>query len=143
LERASSEISRIARELGMESSLGLERLRARWDSLFSGALPAHASPLSLRKGELLVAVDSPAWLQELNFMKARMLGRLTAFGVSDIRFRLGAVRRGRKGGRPEPPPPTDADRSLAEALVAPVRDEDLRESIRRAVLGSLRRGRRP
>lgn len=144
MERAFTEISRIARDLGMDSALALERIRARWGTLFSGALPHHAAPRGLRKGQLLVIVDSPAWLQELNFMKSRMLEKLGAFGVTDLRFKLGAVR-SQQDGRPasEPPPLSEEDGSFVEELASAVGDEDLREGIRRAVQKSVQCARKP
>jgi predicted nucleic acid-binding Zn ribbon protein len=132
LERAHSEISRLARELGMENGLALYRIRSRWGELFGEPLSLHASPLSLREGQLLVAVDSPAWRQQLSYYQEDMLTRLAPLGVRSIRMRLGPVMR--KRVRPPAPPAElkERDRRFIESLLSAIEDGDLREGIRRA-----------
>ncbi len=51
----------------------------------------HMSPSLLARGELLLTVDSPVWLQELNFFRGDILRKLSSYGVSAIRFRIGRV----------------------------------------------------
>jgi predicted nucleic acid-binding Zn ribbon protein len=77
----------LARELGLESGLRLERMRARWDTIFGEPMALHAYPISLSEGELLIGVDSPVWLQELSFRKAALVEKLSEFGVSAIRLK--------------------------------------------------------
>lgn len=56
---------------------------------------AHIKPVAIKGKELVVNVDSSAWLYTLNNRKARLLGDLKeSLGNSeiiDIRFRIGEV----------------------------------------------------
>ena len=52
----------------------------------------HAQPVRIRRGVLCVAVDSPVWMQELQFLKesirAQLNVRVGSDVVSDIFFVL-------------------------------------------------------
>jgi hypothetical protein len=133
LERADSALSRLVREMGMENALRLHRIKARWDDLFGEPLSSHIYPARLEGGQLLVNADSPAWLQQTSFFKAGIIEKLCPFGVKDVRLRMGAVRRRQAGRTPRERPLSEADSSFIEDLLRSVRDEDLKESIRRAL----------
>lgn len=55
----------------------------------------HVKPISIKEGELVVNVDSSAWLYTLNTRKPRMLSELKeTLGdkeIVDLRFRIGEV----------------------------------------------------
>jgi predicted nucleic acid-binding Zn ribbon protein len=68
----------MARELGLDSALRLHQVRDCWDNVFKGPLSLHSYPSSLRGESLLVNVDSPVWLQEINFLRAEILKKLSA-----------------------------------------------------------------
>jgi predicted nucleic acid-binding Zn ribbon protein len=53
-------------------------LWVHWDDVVGQTLAAHARPLRLRRGVLFVAVDSPEWMQELQFLKHELRERLNA-----------------------------------------------------------------
>ncbi len=53
-------------------------LWAKWDAVVGPTLAAHAQPRRLRRGILLVAVDSSAWMLELQFLKQDLTQRLNA-----------------------------------------------------------------
>ena len=123
----------------MDGALRLGRISSNWDSLFKGALSQHTLPEALNGSTLTVSVDSPAWLQETRFHKSAMLSRLSPYGVRELRFRLGSVRR-------DAPPPQCEPRAReagpddileVEGMVSEIGDDDLRESIRTAALRSL------
>ena len=59
---------------------------AKWDAVVGPTLAAHARPRRLQRGILLIAVDSPEWMVELQFLKHDLRQRLnTALGRSVIR----------------------------------------------------------
>jgi predicted nucleic acid-binding Zn ribbon protein len=59
---------------------------AHWDAVVGATLALHARPHRLRNGILFVAVDSPEWMQELQFLKHELRDRLNArLGRSAIR----------------------------------------------------------
>ena len=53
-------------------------LWAHWESVVGPTLARHARPTRLRRGVLVVAVDSAQWLQELQFLKHELRERLNA-----------------------------------------------------------------
>jgi predicted nucleic acid-binding Zn ribbon protein len=57
-----------------------------WDAVVGPTLARHARPERLRRGVLIVAVDSPGWMQELQFLKHELRERLNArLGRSAVR----------------------------------------------------------
>ena len=138
---ASNALRTLLEELGMGGALSLGRITGRWDALFRGPLSKHTSPETLNGSTLTVCVDSPSWLQEANFHKAGMLGKLAPLGVRSMRFRLGRVRPTAPAPAPEPVvrEVMPGERQEVEAMLAAVKDDELRESIRSAVLRSLSR----
>lgn len=91
LQRAGGLINSIMADLGLEDGLRLWRLRAAWGQIFGPPLCLHMSPSSLKGRTLVINVDSPAWLQELNFKKNEIIRKLGAFGINGIRLRGGWV----------------------------------------------------
>jgi predicted nucleic acid-binding Zn ribbon protein len=49
-----------------------------WEGVAGPTLARHARPKRLQRGVLLVAVDSAAWMQELQFLKHDLRDRLNA-----------------------------------------------------------------
>lgn len=96
-------------------------------------------PLHLSLGELLIGVDSPAWLQELRFRQDDILRKLSPFRIKSVRFKLGKVT-GHKSSVSHRRTPgkksrtlDDGERSLIENTVSSVEDTELRETIRSAI----------
>ena len=54
------------------------QLWTHWDAVVGPTLALHARPERLRRGLLVVAVDSPEWMQELQFLKHELRERLNA-----------------------------------------------------------------
>ena len=51
---------------------------AHWDAVVGPTIARHARPERMRRGVLLVAVDGPEWMQELQFLKHELRERLNA-----------------------------------------------------------------
>jgi predicted nucleic acid-binding Zn ribbon protein len=51
---------------------------AHWDEVVGPTVARHARPARLGRGVLVVAVDSPGWMQELQFLKHDLRERLNA-----------------------------------------------------------------
>jgi predicted nucleic acid-binding Zn ribbon protein len=48
-----------------------------WEGIVGGEIAAHCRPVSLHDGVLVLAVDHPAWANQLRFMTAELLTRIT------------------------------------------------------------------
>ena len=66
-----------------------------WDEAVGPAIAKHAKPSWIKKGRLRVKVSDPIWLQELEFVEARIKEKLNSKlgreAVERIDFRLGPV----------------------------------------------------
>ena len=80
---------------------GRERLREyavwpHWEEAVGATIARHARPVRIRRGLLCVAVDSPVWMQELQFLKESIRAQLnTRAGgdvISDLFFVLDGTR---------------------------------------------------
>lgn len=49
-----------------------------WEELVGSVMAAHSSPVRLVDGELVVAVDDPAWATEMRFFSSELIGRINA-----------------------------------------------------------------
>jgi hypothetical protein len=148
VKRAGSLLTGVIRGLDLEDGVTLEEIRRRWDTLFRQPLPTHMAPFLLSHGELLIAVDSPVWLQELRFRQDDILRKLSPFRVTSVRFKLGKI--SRKGSsvaqhtarRTTSRPLKTEELALIESTISGVENAELRETIRRAISQSILTGKR-
>jgi hypothetical protein len=70
------------------------KIQRIWQNVFDKKTASHTSIVGLQKGTLVVHVDSPAWLFQMNLQKRKALERLRAEipELSHIRFKIGKVK---------------------------------------------------
>jgi predicted nucleic acid-binding Zn ribbon protein len=51
---------------------------AEWTAVVGPTIAAHAKPARLRRGVLVVSVDGPEWMQELQYVKRDLCTKLNA-----------------------------------------------------------------
>lgn len=153
MQRGAPLFLSLLRDLGLEDRYTVDLLQREWSTLFGEPLSLHTCPADLKKGELLITVDSPLWLQQLKFFKGEMTAKLASYGVTGVRFTHGSLYRARRRGKPSggtegsegTPPPLllDADDLawIAETTAA-IRDEELKGTLAKAMEKALGR-RRP
>lgn len=137
MKRIGSLISPLVKDLGIEGSVSLEDLRKEWPRLFGEPLSLHMQPSGLKDNELLVMVDSPAWLQQISFYKDEILSKLGNYKVKSVRLRLGRLI-AQKQARPFYPPVKTApissdDARFIDDTVSEMEDPDLRENIKKVM----------
>jgi hypothetical protein len=68
-----------------------DKIRHLWDSLIDKKTAPHVNVAGLKKGELLVNVDSPAWLFQMNLQKRKITETFKKEipDIISIRFRIG------------------------------------------------------
>ncbi len=49
-----------------------------WEELVGTVMAAHSRPVRLTEGELVVAVDDPAWATEMKFFGGELIDRINA-----------------------------------------------------------------
>ncbi len=143
MHKAHSLIHSIFRDFGREEDLRLHEMASAWGGLFQPPLSLHTAPAFLKKGQLLINVDSAQWLQEISFHTEEMIKRLDSFGVKDIRLRVGRVRHAdpeRRKGKNAAQETRSArralsavEKSLISDMTSPVKDPELKDSIQRAL----------
>lgn len=57
---------------------------AEWTATVGPTIAAHAHPAQLRRGVLVVQVDGPEWMQELQYVKREVCTKLNARLGSDV-----------------------------------------------------------
>lgn len=142
MKRVGDAISALARDLGMEGAVSIGRIKREWAALFNnGPLARHTMPAELKDRRLLVHVDSPAWLHQLNFHKRQMIQKLEPFGVSDITLRIGRIYPD-SAPRPSLEPDTPLKHSISQddalfisQTTADIGDEALGRAVKGAIEG--------
>jgi hypothetical protein len=131
----------LIRRLGLHDAVRLAAIKRDWDTLFSQPLCYHVFPCKVSNAEILLNVDSPVWLQELQYHREQILGKLRQYGIASVRFKIGRVSRtrSRKKGDNEPrfKTLTPEEISLVEETAAQVDDRDLRATVQKAMKRSL------
>lgn len=78
--------------IGLKSKVQVYRAVAEWQTIAGDAVARHASAIKVEEKTLVVAVDSPAWMTQLLFLKEQILQKIAAqIGpglIEDIRFIL-------------------------------------------------------
>jgi len=79
----------------LDPDLELTGIFSLWDDVMGEAVAKNARPAGFKGKILLVHVGSSVWIQELQYYKKDMIGKLNeALGkelVSDIKFKIGPV----------------------------------------------------
>jgi len=144
MKKAGSILSDVIREHPLAKLKALARLRAAWTETVGEAVAAHALPVDLREGTLIVEVDGSVWMQQLSFLKPQMVARLKGQDVTDIRF---VLRRTPGAGAKRPATRTSSkwvtlkpqDEAFIETCGATVDDPELKEHILRLLQTALSR----
>ena len=71
-------LDRIASQLGVPEASVLTTVFSRWEELVGPAVAAHASPVSLSRGVLVIGVDQPAWATQLRYLAADLVRKLSS-----------------------------------------------------------------
>ncbi|HVV35033.1 MAG TPA: DUF721 domain-containing protein [Acidimicrobiales bacterium] len=73
--RLGASLDRVAKRLGAPNAKVLSGLFQRWEELVGSGIAAHAKPASLKRGVLIVDVDSNAWVTQLRYMTTELVAK--------------------------------------------------------------------
>lgn len=108
-----------------------------WDKLAGDAVARHCQPDRLKDGILFLKVDSPVWMQQLQFMKYIIIDKVNEHmkseAVKDIRFQIGKIGQVRKGNRkPWSDEPLSGELVFKiDSQLSSVKDPELRDIIKK------------
>src|ERR1700722_18757754 len=81
----AASLDRLASSLGAPRAGVLTAVFSGWADLVGPDVAAHARPISLREGVLVVSVDQPGWATQLRYLSAELLRRVAdAAGVGSV-----------------------------------------------------------
>lgn len=66
----------VAAEFGMSGTDHLALVFGGWDEVVGPAIAAHAEPISLNDGVLVVSVDHPSWVTQLRMLSPKIIAAL-------------------------------------------------------------------
>jgi len=78
LTSASQVLQRLIAQYGLDGPLAEHRLREHWAEIVGTQIAGHAQPDKIRFRKLYLSVDSPAWMQELAFLRRTLLEKVNA-----------------------------------------------------------------
>jgi len=85
-------LPRVLRRLGMEDKVLVYRAVSDWKLLVGESIARHTVAIGVEGKTILVAVDSPAWMTQLTFLKDQLLEKICRHigsqQLTDIRFFL-------------------------------------------------------
>lgn len=139
-------LNSLFRNLGISDRIRLEALRRQWRTIFAGSLSLHTAPVELKASKLVIAVDSPAWLQHLKFLNKEILDKIASHHIRNIQFRLGSVHFDSERPIPDKKASlsdfrelTNDDRAAIDRAVSEIGDDELKNVIRQAMEKAARR----
>jgi predicted nucleic acid-binding Zn ribbon protein len=68
-------LDRVAKRLGAPTAKALSGLFHQWDDMVGPGIAAHAQPVSLKRGVLVVNVDTNAWATQLRYMTTELVAK--------------------------------------------------------------------
>ena len=137
MKRADSLLASVIKDLGIADGVKFAEIKRDWNSLFDQPLSFHMSPYMFSNSELLIFVDSPAWLQELSFFREDIRRKLESYGVKSIRFRLGRVatntKKGVRNQKTGVKQLTNVEYEIVKEMVSRIDDEGLKGAMKNTI----------
>ncbi len=66
----------LVKKLGLEKGMDQHRAIIEWPGTVGSDIAAHTEPVAVRGRRLVVRVSNPVWMNELIFLKPKILKRL-------------------------------------------------------------------
>ncbi len=141
LDRMSRIIGSLMKARGLQSRMSEYRIFGHWEKTVGSVIAGHAQPVSVRGSKLFLAVDSPAWMQQLSLLKPEIIEKvnrgLGKEAIKEISLNLGEITPLRAPAEKEsaqsPVTLSPEDRSSIESTVAGIKDVEVRQALRRVM----------
>lgn len=145
--RAGDLIDKLLAGLGLDDRLQQYRALIIWEAVVGPQIAARTRPVRIRDGILEVNVDQPAWMQQLQLMKPKILARLNSelgkASVTDLYLKRGRVNQ-RPDKEPERPQAwrmvhlDEGERQQVAGLLTAIKDSELRAEMETFLLKQMR-----
>lgn len=76
-QRLGASIGRLVEDRGWSENTLAARLMANWPDIVGAEIASHATPVSLREGELVVQAESAAWATQLTLLRQQIVDRIS------------------------------------------------------------------
>src|SRR5512135_3753749 len=145
IETLGSVLEQSLKRLDLAARLDEYSVWPIWNDVVGAVIARNAQPEKIRNGTLFVKVSSPVWMQQLQFMKDMIAGklnhRLKSEVVKNIFFMVGSI-----DGPVESPELTEqpeansvADVPLNDGFLASIADPEIRAAFKRLLKSHSRR----
>lgn len=145
LTKISDVLLKIAKKFDLEIKIVEQTINKNWTKLVGERIASHTKPDTVSYRKLLVHVDSPAWMQQLTFLKEDIIKNINeAAGrqiIKEIRFQIGdvtkdveAISEEESKNKVEFRPLTKNDLSFAEEVTRPIDDEKTKGKAKKAII---------
>ena len=145
--RAGDLIDKLLAGLGLDDRLQQYRALVIWEAVVGPQIAARTRPVRIRDGILEVNVDQPAWMQQLQLMKPKILARLNSelgkASITDLYLKRGRVNQ-RPDKEPERPQAwrmvqlDEGERQQVAGLLTAIKDSELRAEMETFLLKQMR-----
>lgn len=133
-------LEKTIKKLGLEIKIKEGKIWEIWDEAVGPTVARNAQPESIRSRVLFVRVSTSAWMQQLQFIKERIIEKLNqSLGktlVKSISFRLGTIPSqspNESDKKSEPPPPQELDPECLETIektVSSLKDDETKDLVK-------------
>jgi predicted nucleic acid-binding Zn ribbon protein len=145
IETLGSVLDQSLKRLDLTARLDEYAVWPIWNDVVGNVIARNAQPEKIRNGTLFVKVSSPVWMQQLQFMKDMIAGklnfRLKGEVVKNLFFMVGRIDAPMPG--PEPAAQTDTGENtgaeMNQEFLASIADPDIRAAFKRLLKSHSRR----
>jgi len=143
IESLGSVLEQSLKRLDLVARLDQYAVWPIWNDVVGAMIARNAQPEKIRNGTLFVKVSSPVWMQQLQFMKEMIAGklnqRLKGEIVKNIFFMVGRI--DAPAGEPAPAGPAGASLTAAEiddAFLETINDAEIRAAFKKLLKSYVR-----
>lgn len=140
-QRAKKVLDEVLQGLGLARRVEEGKVSQVWEEAVGKKIAAHARPTKMQDGKLSVEVDNTTWVQQLTFLKKRIIDEINKQTgkeiVREITFKIGKVGRTLKKKPKEPGMELDRIKLNEQRLrqveenVKHIRDPETKDVLRR------------
>ena len=145
--RAGDLVDKLLKGFGLDERLHQYKALIIWEDVVGPQIAARTRPVRIREGVLEINVDQPAWMQQLQLMKPKILAQLNAeLGKASIKDLY--LKRGKVNVHPEitsEPPPAwrmvqldETEKKQVEDLLSAVENTELRDEMEKFLQKQMR-----